>query len=34
MKSADNDDDQQMENIFDAVDETNAPYEIRTDDSI
>jgi len=34
MKSADNDDDQQMENIFDAVDETNEPYEIRTDDSI
>lgn len=34
MRSADNDDDQQTENTFDAVNETDAPYEIRTDDSI
>jgi hypothetical protein len=34
MRSADNDDDQQTENTLDAVNETDAPYEIRTDDSI
>lgn len=33
MKSADKDDDQQMENIFDAANKMETLWEIRIDDS-